>query len=253
MTELLSPGRPLRILIVDDEAPARERMRNLLGDLASQVPSDILGMAANGIEALRLVESEKIDVVLADVSMPVMDGVELARHLSRLPDPPALVFVTAHDDYALQAFELAAVDYLLKPVRAARLAQALHKAGRIRLGAETLASLAPAARRHFSVVERGRVVLLPVDEVLYLRAELKYVTAVTADREWLLDESLVHLEHEFGERFVRIHRNCLIARQAVAALERDPEGQWQVLLRHSGEHLPISRRQLAAVKHALGA
>lgn len=241
----------LRVLIVDDEAPARERLRNLLGDVSGSVPTEIAGMAANGVEALRFVNMATVDVVLADVCMPVMDGVELARHLLRLPDPPALVFVTAHDDYALQAFELAAVDYLLKPVRASRLADALRKAGRLRPGAESLAVLPGGLRRHFSIVERGRIVLLPVDEVLYLRAELKYVTAVTPERECLLDESLVQIEHEFGDRFLRIHRNCLVARHAVAALERDAEGQWQVVLKGRPERLPVSRRQLSTIKQAV--
>ncbi|MFB1029717.1 MAG: response regulator, partial [Thauera sp.] len=160
---------PLRVLVVDDEAPARARLRDLLGDVAGQQPNALVGMAAHGVEALRLLEDAAADVVLADIRMPVMDGVELARHLARLPEPPALVFVTAYDQYAVQAFELAAVDYLLKPVRAQRLAEALERARvrRVPPAAEALATLAAAARGHFSVAERGRILLVPVAEVLY--------------------------------------------------------------------------------------
>lgn len=256
---------PLRVLVVDDEAPARARLRDLLGDVAGQQPNALVGMAANGVEALRLLEDAAADVVLADIRMPVMDGVELARHLARLPEPPALVFVTAYDQYAVQAFELAAVDYLLKPVRAARLAEAIAKARRLRPPAdEILRQMAPATRSHFSICERGRILLVPVAEVLYLRAELKYVTARTAAREYVLDESLVQIEQEFPRRFLRLHRNCLVALAAVAGVERaaerdgqkegerEVEPHWEVLLRDLPERLPVSRRQWPAVRQALG-
>ncbi|MBV2264677.1 MAG: LytTR family DNA-binding domain-containing protein [Thauera sp.] len=256
----------LRVLVVDDEAPARARLRDLLGDVAGQQPNEIVGMAANGVEALRLLDDAAVDVVLADIRMPVMDGVELARHLARLPAPPALVFVTAYDQYAVQAFELAAVDYLLKPVRAQRLAEALERvrARRVPPAAEALATLAVGERGHFSVAERGRILLVPVAEVLYLRAELKYVTARTAAREYVLDEALVQIEQEFPRRFLRLHRNCLVALAAVAGVERaaEREGQkdgereaeprWEVLLRELPERLPVSRRQWPVVRQALG-
>lgn len=249
--------RPLRVVIVDDEAPARARMRDLLADIAHEQPNHVVGVAANGIEALRLLESERADVVLADIRMPVMDGVELARHLGRLDNPPAVIFTTAYDEYAVQAFELSAVDYLLKPVRAQRLADALAKARRrIPAPDAVLASLAPGARHHFSVSERGRILLVPVSDVLFLRAELKYVTARTAEREYLLDESLVQLEQEFAGAFLRIHRNCLVARAAVLGVERggDQEGEphWDVLLAGLPDGLPVSRRQWPVVKQALG-
>lgn len=247
---------PLRVLIVDDEGPARARLRDLLDDIASQQPTRLVGMVANGVEALRLLETSPADVVLADIRMPVMDGVELARHIALLEPRPAVIFTTAYDQYAVEAFELAAVDYLLKPVRAERLADALIKAQRQRLPAdEALAGLSAAARCHFSVSERGRILLLPLADVLYLRAEQKYVTAVTTAREYLLDESLVHLEQEFPERFLRIHRNCLVARAAIAGVERvgdgEAEGHWDVLLKGVPERLPISRRQWSVVRQAL--
>ena len=245
----------LRVLVVDDEAPARARLRALLADIATEVPNRLAGEAANGLEALALLESEPVDVALVDIRMPRMDGVELARHLLKLAHPPALVFTTAYDQYAVQAFELNAVDYLLKPVRAPRLAEALAKARRARQPSpEQLAQLAPGARGHFSVSERGRILLVPVAEVLYLKAELKYVTARTREREFLLDESLTHLEEELALRFVRVHRNCLVARAAIAGFERvaaeDGESHWAVLLSGLDEKLPVSRRQWPAVKAA---
>ncbi len=242
----------LKVLIVDDEGPARSRMRDLLADIAQEQPNELVGLAGNGVEALRLLEARPADVVLADVRMPVMDGVELARHVARLPAPPAVIFTTAYDQYAVEAFELAAVDYLLKPVRASRLADALHKVRKAKpAGPEVLAALSSRERKHFSVVERGRILLVPVAEVRFLRAELKYVTAGTVDQEYLLDESLVQLEEEFGERFLRLHRNCLVARDAVVGVERDGEGQWVVLLKDCATRLPVSRRQWPAVKQAL--
>ncbi|MGL1832480.1 LytR/AlgR family response regulator transcription factor [Rhodocyclaceae bacterium SMB388] len=246
----------LKVLIVDDEAPARARLRDLLEDVGEVQPTELIGMVANGVEALRLLESSPADVVLADIRMPLMDGVELARHLARFDPRPAVVFTTAYDQYAVEAFELAAVDYLLKPVRGERLADALGKVRRQRPPADAaLASLAGSVRRHFSVNERGRILLVPVADVLYLKAELKYVTAGTAERDFLLDESLVQLEQEFPDRFLRIHRNCLVARAAIVGVERvgepDGEGHWDVLLKGTSERLPVSRRQWAAVKQTL--
>ena len=248
----------LAVLVVDDEAPARERLRDLLGDLADRQPTRIVGMAANGVEALALLEAEPADLVITDIRMPVMDGVELARHLGRLEPAPAVIFSTAYDEYAVRAFELAAVDYLLKPVRATRLADALAKARRLRPQAdEVLRRMAPATRSHFSISERGRILLVPVSGVLFLKAEQKYVVARTREREYLLDESLVQLEEEFPERFLRIHRNCLIARSAVRGVARattgeDGKAHWVILLDGLAEQLPVSRRQWPAVKEALG-
>jgi len=245
----------LRVFIVDDEAPARARMKALLADIAAELPNETVGEAANGVEALARLAEARADVALVDIRMPQMDGIELARHLAGAEHPPAVVFTTAYDQYAVQAFELNAVDYLVKPVRAQRLAAALERARRApHPGRETLARLAPEPRRHLSVSERGRILLVPVYEILYLKAELKYVTARTVAREYLLDESLTHLEQEFAVRFVRVHRNCLVARQAIAGFERsaaeDGEAHWTVLLAGLAEKLPVSRRQWSAVKAA---
>lgn len=247
---------PLRVLIVDDEAPARARLVDLLGDIRSSQPTELVGLAANGVEALRLLDGEAVDVVLVDIRMPVMDGVELARHLGRLELPPCLIFTTAYDQYAVEAFELAAIDYLVKPVRAERLADALARARRsIPPDAQALAGLGHSSRQHFSVNERGRILLVPVADIVFLRAELKYVTATTTDRDYLLDDSLVQIEQEFPERFLRIHRNCLVARSAIAGVERagdqDGDARWDVLIKGTSERLPVSRRQWAAVKQVL--
>jgi two-component system response regulator AlgR len=250
----------LRILLVDDEAPARSRLRDLLADLANELPTDVVGEAADGLAALELLETTAADVALVDIRMPRMDGIELALQLARMPVAPAVIFVTAYDQYAVKAFELAAVDYLLKPVRAARLAEALKKAKRLPADAPLLRELAPQGRAHLRCVERGRLLLVPQTEILYFRAEQKYVTARTREREYLLEESLAHLEEEFSARFLRIHRNCLVARDAIAgcARERDPddaEGEpyWSLLLHGIAEHLPVSRRQWPQVKALIGA
>ena len=245
----------LRVFIVDDEAPARARMKALLADIAAEQPNVLVGEAANGVEALERLADAPADVALVDIRMPRMDGVELARHLAAAGNSPTVVFTTAYDEYAVQAFELNAVDYLVKPVRAQRLAATLEKARRaVPTARETLARLAPEARRHLSVSERGRILLVPVSEILYLKAELKYVTARTREREHLLDESLTHLEQEFASRFVRVHRNCLVAREAIAGFEKstaeDGETHWTVLLAGLEERLPVSRRQWPAVKAA---
>jgi len=247
--------QPLRVFIVDDEAPARSRLRVLLTDIVNELPNEVVGEAANGKDALEGLARTPADVALIDIRMPQMDGIELAHHLSRLEGAPAIIFTTAYDQYAVQAFELNAVDYLLKPVRAQRLAAAMDKARRSGPPTrEALEKVAPSGRKHLSVAERGRILLVPVSDVLYLKAELKYVTARTREREFLLDESLTHLEEEFGQRFVRVHRNCLVARPAIAGFEKagieDGETHWTVLLTGLEEKLPVSRRQWPTVKAA---
>jgi two-component system response regulator AlgR len=212
-----------------------------------------VGEAANGVEALEFLATMQADIALVDIRMPKMDGVELVRHLAGLESRPSVIFTTAYDQYAVKAFELNAVDYLLKPVRAQRLADALNKARHAApLSQELLQQLAPEGRRHLSVSERGRILLVPVDDILYLKAELKYVTARTREREFLLDEPLTHLEQEFGQRFVRVHRNGLVARAAIAGFEKsglvDGETRWSVLFKDLDEKLPVSRRQWPAVK-----
>ncbi len=244
---------PLRVLIADDEPPARLRLKALLSDIAADLPNQVVGEADSGQKAWELLSRPECsaDVILLDIRMPGMDGLMLAERLRALPRPPAVIFTTACDHHALKAFDLDAVDYLLKPIRAERLLAALEKARR------TLppGAAADPGRRHVHVTERGRSLLLPVADILYLRAEQKYVAARTAEKEWLLDESLTHLEEEYPRRFLRIHRNCLVARAAVAGWERDGEEggepQWHLLLLGVPETLPVSRRQWPTVKAEL--
>ena len=243
---------PLSILVVDDEAPARSRMRDLLADCAAEVQLVIVGEVANGRAALEAVTASPVDVVLLDVRMPEMDGIELAQHLQHVERPPAVIFTTAYDAYAIRAFEVHAIDYLLKPIRVARLKEALARARTAaRPKPDALRDLQPSPRAFLSAHERGKVHLIPVGDVIYLKAELKYVTARTAMREYLIEESLARLEQEYPERFVRVHRNCLVARQAILGFERSAaagEGQWEVVFKGCPERIAVSRRQQHLVR-----
>ena len=241
-----------RLLIADDEAPARARLRDLLDECRDSFPLAIVDEARTGREALAVVNREKVDIVLLDIRLPEMDGMEAARHIAGMDQPPAIIFTTAFDAYALKAFEVNAIDYLLKPIRLERLLAALNKA---RAGApvsrQALAAAANQPRRHLSVHERGKIHLVPIVDILYLRAELKYVTVRTAEREHLVEESLTHLEEEFESAFVRVHRNCLVARAAISGFERnseEAESGWAVVIKATGEKLPVSRRQHHIVK-----
>ncbi len=250
-----------KILIVDDEPPARLRMQQLLAEIATQFPSQVIGALDNGPAALEAVDRDAPDIVLLDISMPGMNGIEVARHLAMREVPPAVIFVTAFDEHALEAFEVRALDYLLKPVRAERLATSLARATRLQQNEPRLQEVARSLgsqRTHLTIAERGRMSLVPVDEIVFLRAELKYVTIRTAQREHLTEESLTSLEEEFGNRFVRVHRNTLVARNSIRGFERvrgtvdgdgdGGEGHWEVLLKELPERLPISRRQWPQVK-----
>ncbi len=248
----MSHPQSLRVVVVDDEAPARSRMRDLLQDCAATLPIELVGEAANGRELIELLQEREADLVLLDIRMPEMDGLEAAQHLQKLSDPPKIIFTTAFDAYAVKAFELHAVDYLLKPIRLRRLFDAVTRARALTpLRLDVLKELSPEARTHLSVQERGRVILVPVPDILYLRAELKYVSIRTREREFLLEESLTRLEQEFASRFVRIHRSCLVAKAHLAGFEKaaeDGEGGWLALLTGLDEKLPVSRRQAHVVR-----
>jgi two-component system, LytTR family, response regulator AlgR len=243
---------PLTVFVVDDEPPARNRIRELLTDCAEQLPLEIVGEAGNGREALDKLAGTHADVVLVDIRMPQMDGIELAQHLNKLPKPPVIIFTTAYDAYAIKAFELHAIDYLLKPIRLGRLFDALSRARTaVPLRTEVLQELTPEPRKHLSIHERGKILLIPIEDALYLRAELKYITVRTVEREYLIEESLTALEKEFATRFVRIHRNCLIAKDAIEGFEKggdEGESGWMVKLKGLDELLAISRRQQHIVK-----
>ena len=248
--------KPLNILVVDDEALARARLRTLLGD-CSVPPAVVAGEAADAQEALQALARQAFDAVLLDIHMPGADGLALAGRIGALPRAPAVVFVTAHAGHALQAFELDAVDYLTKPVRLERLQQALQKverAAQAQLGLQP--EKAEKNEEALLIQDRGRTERLPLSEVLYFKAELKYITVRTLRRSYILDGSLGELEARHGARFMRIHRNALIARSAMRALEKhfDPEeGEgWALRLSGIDELLAVSRRQVAAVREALG-
>jgi two-component system, LytTR family, response regulator AlgR len=250
----------LRVLIVDDEALARLRLRQLVGECA-EPRAVVAGEAPDAAQALAWLEAHDCDVLLLDVQMPGADGTQLAAVLRARARPPAIVFVTAHAQHAVKAFELEALDYLTKPVRRERLQAALQRvARRLAMGpavADAGASDAPV----IVVNDRGRVTRVPLGEVLYLKAELKYVTLRTARHTHVLDEPLADLEARLGERFLRVHRNALVARRAVRALERrilagegdDESGEgWAVRVEGlDDEWLAVSRRQLGAVREAL--
>ncbi len=243
----------LNVLIADDEAPARNRLRDLLGDIEN---INIVAEAKNGKEAIDLAETSQPDVMLLDIRMPVMDGIEAAQHAQKLTHKPHIIFTTAFDAYAIKAFDLNAVDYLLKPIRLERLQTALNKAhalqSNIHAALKAIQTPLQKARTHLSIHERGRVLLVPIESIIYLRAELKYITVRTAEREYLIEESLTHLEVEFGERFIRLHRNCIVAPQFITGYEKrqndDNEQQWVALLRNIPETIAISRRQQHLVR-----
>ena len=243
----------MRILIVDDEPLARRRLASQIDDLAI---GEVVGEADDGLACLAAIKDLAPEVVLLDVRMPGMDGLEVARHLRNLSAPPIVIFTTAYDQHALAAFESHALDYLLKPVRSERLRDALQRAETLRLGREVLAEQAPTAlgrRRHVSAVVGGALRLMPVSDVLYFQADQGYVSAVSKHTSLLLKDSLRALEDEFAADFVRIHRNALLAPAHVRGLERDAEGNISVVLQGRPERLLVSRRLIAQVRKRLRA
>jgi two-component system response regulator AlgR len=244
----------LRVMVVDDEALARQRLRTLLGD-CRQPSAHWVGEAAHAPQAVALLAHTPVDVVLLDIHMPGVDGLALARTLSAMAHPPALVFVTAHAEHAVHAFELDAVDYLTKPVRLERLEQALAKASR-RLETRADTDVPPqVADDHVLITERGRTERVALADVVYFKAELKYITVRTREREYVLDGSLSDLEQRHAVRVVRVHRNALVTRTAIQGLERstDPAEPdvWWLKLYGVPERLVVSRRQLPLVRDAM--
>ncbi|MBI3560850.1 MAG: response regulator transcription factor [Gammaproteobacteria bacterium] len=247
----------MKILITDDEQPARVRLRRLIEELQG---ANKLYEAGNANEALRVCERETPDVALLDIRMPGMSGLELAQHLIKLAVPPAIIFTTAYDEYALAAFETHAVDYLLKPIRQERLAKALDAAKRLnRVQLQqvtqdiTQASKFPTAtqRSHISARVGSELRLVAIDEIRYFLAEDKYVSVRHAEGQLLVEDSLKMLAKEFADRFIRIHRNALVALHYVAALESDGQSHCRVRIKDSNETLDVSRRHLPFVRKAL--
>jgi len=238
----------LRVIIVDDEPPARERLRSMLAEAGGV---DVAGEAGNGFEALQLVDQLSPDLLLLDVRMPGIDGLEVARQLATQPEPPAVIFTTAFDEYALQAFESEAIAYLLKPIRAEKLRAALAKAGRLtRPQLQQMASAArePTRRSHIGVRGRDGLKLIPVDEIFSFHADQKYTTVKHANGEDLIEDSLKILEEEFAQNFVRIHRNALVNTKFLERIARDASGQHFVHLRGVPDALEVSRRMAGDLK-----
>ena len=245
MNETAPAPDALRVLIVDDEPPARERLGRMLAEIPDVA---VVGEAGNGTDAVTACDRLAPDVVLLDIRMPGMDGLEAARHLSALEEPPAVVFVTAHDEHALEAFEAQALGYLLKPVRQEKLARALQRAARV--AAPQLLRVAEQARlgrRRQQICARlgDQLRLIPVEDILYFAAGQKYVTVRHRGGSDLIDEPLRALAAEFAPDFVRIHRNSLVAVRQVEAVERTADGQYQVRVKDCGDALPVSRRHAA--------
>ena len=239
----------LRVLVVDDEPLARARLRTLLASCRDP-SAEVVAEAGAAVAAMQHLQHHAVDLVLLDIHMPGTDGMTLARAMGQLPAPPAVVFVTAHAEHALQAFELEAVDYLTKPVRQERLQAALQKVKRSMATGQGLPAAFP--EEVLIIQDRGKTLRLPLSEVVYLKAELKYLTVRTAERSHILDGALSELEEKHGARFLRIHRNALVARRAIRALERHVDAEegegWAVRLDGVPELLPVSRRQLPAVR-----
>jgi two-component system response regulator AlgR len=240
----------MRVLIVDDEALARERLRHLLQEIGP--PYEVVGEAGSGEEALHKAAHLEADLVLMDIRMPGMDGLQAATRLTERETPPAVIFTTAYDEHALQAFEGNAVDYLLKPVRRERLQKALEKAHTLtRVQLQALQSAQESPEDYICAHVRGGIQRIPVDEIIYFQADQKYVCAHHQGGEVLLEASLKSLESQYGDRFLRIHRNALVARSHLIGLEKQPDGESLACLKGTDVRLQISRRHLPGVRQWL--
>jgi two-component system response regulator AlgR len=239
----------MKILVVDDEQLARDRLVRMLADLPEH---SVVGQAANGMQAVERCTALEPDVVLMDIRMPGMDGLEAARHIAGLESPPAVVFCTAYEEHAIDAFNVQAVGYLLKPVRREALATALGNVTRTnRAQLAALASEDTGKRTHISARTRRGLELVPVDEIIYFQADQKYVTVRHPGGELLIDDTLKELEDEFGSRFIRVHRNALVSARHVIGLDRGDDGQYQIRLRGLDAGIDISRRHVADVRALL--
>ena len=245
----------MKILIVDDEAPARSRLRRILDDDGEHA---VVGDASNGKDALHAAADLKPDVVLLDIRMPGMNGIETAHHLNQLENPPAIVFTTAYDEYAIEAFDAQAIGYVLKPVRRERLTKALQHAARF--SSPDLQTVAESsglkeARTHLCSRLGDELRLIAIDDVHYFQADQKYTRVRHGDGDALIDEPLKQLEEEFADRFVRIHRGALVAVRSIESLQRTDDGEVFVKLRvaqaESDAPLKVSRRHVAQVKRRL--
>ncbi len=239
----------MKIMIVDDEKPALDRLASMLD---GKQDFEVCAEALNGLEALRCAETEQPDIALLDIRMPGMDGLEAARHLSEMEEPPAIIFTTAYEEHALEAFETEAVAYLLKPIREEKLLNAIEKASRLnKAQLQHLNQGEKNVRTHICARVRGNLELIPLPDIYYFQADQKYVTVRHANGEVLIEEPLKSLEEEFSDRFMRIHRNALVSRDHMVGMNKTPEGRFQLVLRDADDLLEISRRHVAEVRRYL--
>ena len=241
----------MRVLIVDDEKLARSRLQAILAGCCT-LPELQISEAADALQAMRILEQQPIDLIFLDIHMPGASGLSLAREIRHLPQVPQIIFVTAHAEHALQAFDLDAIDYLTKPISSARLQKALEKVSRVQQAREQMAQ---APEKTLIIHDRGRMLRVPLAEVLYFKAELKYITVRTAQATYILDGSLTEIEQDYGAGFMRVHRNALVAKRAITALEKHHDEEygegWAVRLQGIAEPIAISRRQLVNVRSAI--
>lgn len=245
----------MKVLIVDDESLARERLCRLLGELDAGYDMEVVGEAANAQQAIEQAQRLQPEVILLDIRMPGMDGIEASRHLNALSFSPAIIFTTAYDEHAMAAFDANAVGYLLKPIKLERLQQSLEKASSLHKGQMQALqeSQQNSARSHIGVRTRGDLQLIPVTDICYLRAEQKYVELRHAAGMALIEESLKALEEEFSDRFVRVHRNALVALECISGLEKDSLGRVHINLKNIDDKLDVSRRHVAGLRKLLKA
>lgn len=238
----------MKVLIVDDEAPARERLGRLIEEIEGY---DVAGEAANGALALDFCASRAPDIMLLDIRMPGMDGIETAKHILAMETPPAVIFTTAYDEYALQAFDAEAIGYLMKPIRREKLEQALHRAARLTRPQLSAASAGSDARTRICVRVREGLRMIQVDTIACFRADQKYVVIHHDEGEVLIDEPLKDLEEEFKDSFVRIHRNALVAVSRLSSVRKDSEGGYFAEVQGISDALPVSRRLASALRKRL--
>ncbi|HBS25626.1 MAG TPA: DNA-binding response regulator [Gammaproteobacteria bacterium] len=239
----------MRVMIVDDERPALDRLSSMVDGSTNY---QVCASAQNGIEAIRAAEEHKPDIALMDIRMPGMDGLEAARHLSQMEEPPAIIFTTAFGEHALEAFDTLAVGYLLKPIRQEKLSKALEKAGQLnRVQLSQIAGDDGNARKHICARVRGNLELIPLTEIFYFQADQKYVTVRHAQGEVLIEEPLKALEDEFTENFMRIHRNALVAKTSMTGMTKTTEGRFRLTMKDIDDTLEISRRHVAEVRRFL--
>lgn len=239
----------MRIMIVDDEQPALDRLSSMVERDGGH---EVCALAHNGVEAIRFAEEQKPDIALLDIRMPGMDGLEAARHLSEMEEPPAVIFTTAFGEHALEAFDVLAVDYLLKPIRQEKLGKALDKAGKLnKVQLAQLSTEETKSRTHICARVRGNLELIPVSDIFYFQADQKYVTVRHIQGEVLIEEPLKTLEDEFEGNFMRIHRNALVARQYMTGMNKTTEGRFNLAMKGIDDTLEISRRHVAEVRRYL--